>query len=180
MDDSLRAAIADANADRWVNRHPDPTFVPGELIVVEAPSPDSMLRRLVVVLSVGDEFFRCQLVTNDADMATDLDMRLAPECSGFPTELLAQPELFGPILRVQAVESVGLIDADAVRSLRRALRTEGDSIPAHLSGLPLGDADDPRRAFKESELDDLNVLTMACRLWLQGQTTPTQPKENEL
>ena len=165
--DSLQSKIDQARAERQLTEPKLPSIEPGELVIAESPSGRS--RRIVVITqSEAAGICRIQLTTNELEMATDLDMRIDPEQSAFPTELLAQPELFGPVFKSQLIELVGQISPQMTESLAHALRSEGGSIPAHLSGLPLGGPDDPRRSFKEDELDDLDAIVQECRAWLMG------------
>lgn len=99
-------------------------------------------------------------------MATDLDAIVRPEESGAPYDLLVQGELYGPIFEEQLDGRVGQLDGAATQALAQALDSDGASLDGREVGLPLGGVDDPRRAFKDDELDELMQLIAACRQWL--------------
>lgn len=134
---------------------------PGSLAVVD--SCDGKTRRMAIVTDVDADVCRVQLVTNYLEMATDFDMRVTESDTGFPTTLLIQPELYGSIFPNQIVRIVGAIAPELVAAVKNSLASDGESVPIDRSGLPLGWLDDPRRAFKEEELDDLVNLVKECR-----------------
>lgn len=157
----LHAAIAKAKAE-WPRDYvsPVPYYRPGDLVVIR--SLDGQLRRFAVIIRIDpNKVLRIQLVTNQVEMASDLDMFITT-LSDYPTPLIAQPELFGPVWEHQVVRTVGHIGAENAERLGNGLRTQGESLEP-LSGLPLGGRHCGRRRFKEDELDDLQELVKECR-----------------
>ena len=140
----------------------------GELAIAE--SPDGTRRRVVLVTAV-DRFGvgHVLLATNAVDQATDLDLVVTSAESGASYDLLVQAELYGPVFVDQLDGLIGSCDANTVDALRHALDTDGASLSGMRVGSPLGGPTDPRRRFKERELEELQEIVAVCRRWLQGE-----------
>lgn len=156
-----------------------PGGVAGEIAVAAC---SSQLKRLVCVLSREDDTqtLSIQLITNVVEAATDLDLIVRSKDSGLPFDALLQSELYGPIFVEQLEDARGSIP-DAMREAASvALATDGESLFRFETGLPLGNLDDPRRGFKESELQDLEALVAECRRWLAGGRSDSRLIDPEL
>lgn len=139
---------------------------PGALVV--ASSSDLRRRRVVLVTAADDatKTLNVLLASNRSEMATDLDLIVRADESGAPYDLVVQAELYGPIFQEQLDRHVGEIDAEATQDVAHALDSDGESLAGREVGMPLGGLDDPRRAFKGNELEELLDLVAACRMWL--------------
>jgi hypothetical protein len=113
-----------------------------------------------------------QLATNEIENATDLDLIVGSRETGVPFAVAIQSELYGPLFSDQLVRAVGKLGDTELHAVANALLTDGESLEGLPVGPPLGASDDPRRRFKERELDDLDALTEACRRWLACEPSP--------
>lgn len=149
---------------------------PGEVSVARASGdlPTGLIGRVIAVIA-SDEATRTlvvQLVTNEVENATDLDLIVTSRDGSVPFAVAIQSELYGPIFSDQLERVVGKLSDHELHAVANALLTDGESLEGLLVGPPLGATDDPRRRFKERELDDLESLTAACRRWLARERSP--------
>jgi hypothetical protein len=158
---------------------------PGELSVASVVDPaDGLITfsRIVAVLE-HDESTRTvgiQLATNEIEQATDLDLIAEPTDTGAPFALAIQSELYGPLFTEQLQGIVGRITDEQRQATAGALLTDGESLDADRTGAPLSGPDDPRREFKERELDELDQLVAECRGWISGRPAPVEMLDPEL
>lgn len=179
MRPDLEALVAEHHADHSPEELARATGQVGQLAVAE--SLDRRHRRVVLVTGTEEtvKTLNILLASNRTEMATDLDAIVGREASSASYDLLLQGELYGPIFAEQLDGLVGSITPDAARALARALDTDGASLEGFDVGLPLGGIDDPRRSFKDEELEDLMRLVASCRRWLAGgraETTSLDPE----
>lgn len=132
------------------------------------------VRRIVVVSGVDEDtkVAYIHLATNLIEAATDLDLIVPPDASGYPVPLVIQAELYGPVFIEQLVRAYGCLDSHTLDAFCSALYSDGASLEGRHVGLPLRTEGDARRGFKESELDALDVLVESCRSWLEGAAAP--------
>lgn len=166
MRPELQARIAEHHAARPPHDRVRATGDPGELAI--AATEDLQLRRVVLVTSSreADRTLSIVLASNRTEMATDFDAVVTPETSSAPYDLVVQGELYGPIFEEQLDWRVGELDTTTTSALAHALDSDGESLVGLSVGTPLGGADDPRRSFKDSELDELTQLVSSCRQWI--------------
>jgi hypothetical protein len=147
--------------------------LPSELSIAHANGQrrqGGQLARVVAVVTrdESNKTVVVQLATNETENATDFDLIVNMGEAGVPFALAIQSELYGPLFSDQLDGVIGMLGDRELHAVANALLTDGESLEGLLTGAPLGAAEDPRRAFKEHELDDLESLTSACRLWLAG------------
>jgi hypothetical protein len=137
---------------------------------------DRQIARLAVVVAVNDEdqTIRILLAASAKEFATDLDLVVPPTVSGLPYDLLVQGELYGTIFEEQVVATIATLDPAFAAAADAALASDGESLEAYETGWPLGSIDDPRRAFKEHELDELEALVRECRRTADGLAADEQ------
>lgn len=135
------------------------------------PGRRGPVSRIVAVAEINEheETAEIFLITNEVEQATDLDLIVEPESTGLPWRAVVQGELYGPILLEQLDPLPAEIPPQELRAVARAVRTDGESLRALETGSALGDWNDPRREFKDQELDDLRALIDACRDWRSGK-----------
>lgn len=149
---------------------------PGELSVARVSGKllTGHVSRVIAVIA-SDEATRTlvvQLATNEIENATDLDLIVRSREGGVPFAVAIQAELYGPIFSDQLDRGIGKINDRELHAVASALLTDGESLDGLPVGSPLGATDDPRRRFKERELNDLESLTEACRRWLARERSP--------
>ena len=166
MDDRLRRLIEQVGTTVPDRATSPATGVAGELAV--ASSESGNFRRTFLITSRDDrtQTVGVLLVTNEVDMATDLDMIIDAKESGAGYDLMAQGELYGVIFPEQLRNHVGEVAEVVAGDASRALKTDGESLVNYVVGPPLAHPDDPRRSFKEMELRDLQQFTASCRRFL--------------
>ena len=153
----------------WLEEHergPSETpFELGELVVFDFAPPLSE-RRIGVVVGADDRWsiLFVHLATSDVENATDLDVIV--DDSMLPYELLVEAEIYGPIFIEQVARSIGRLDPAVAEAISRSVQTDGESVVRWARAMPLAGEDDVRRAFKRSELDDLDDYTWAARSWI--------------
>lgn len=138
--------------------------------------------RLVAVIS-RDQATRTlvvHLATNVIEAASDFDLIVLPPDAGVPFGIMVQSELYGPIFVEQLERAVGNLANEQLEALSRALITDGESLKGFPTGPALGGSNDPRRDFKNRELEDLNELVDECRSWLAGSPAPNELLDPEL
>lgn len=123
---------------------------------------------LVVAVDSVEETVRIALATTAKEFATDLDAVVPSHVSGLPYDLLLQGELYGTIFEEQVVDQIALIEMELALAVSRAVASDGESLDGYATGWPLGSSEDPRRTFKELELDDLDTLVRECRRAMDG------------
>jgi hypothetical protein len=121
-----------------------------------------------------------QLTTNETEQATDLDLLIPAGDAGAPFSLVVQSELYGPLFTDQLGGAVGQLDERQLDAVKNALMSDGESLDDFATGAPFAGPDDPRRAFKEQELTDLQALVAECRSWMSGTPAQTQTLDPEL
>lgn len=178
MRPELQERIAQHHADHPPRVRTPSDGNPGALAV--ATSADLRRRRVVLVTAAdgATKTLNVLLASNRIEMATDLDVIVRPEESGAPYDLVVQGELYGPIFQEQLDGHVGHIDTAATRALAHALDSDGESLDGREVGTPLGGVDDPRRVFKDNELEELMDLVATCRMWLangRGEAADLDP-----
>jgi hypothetical protein len=137
---------------------------------------DRQIARLAVVVEVNDEdqTIRVLLAASAKEFATDLDLVVPPKVSELPYDVLVQGELYGTIFEEQVVATIATLDPALAAAADAALASDGESLEAYETGSPLGSIDDPRRAFKEHELDELEALVRECRRAADGLAAEEQ------
>lgn len=145
----------------------------GTIALATSPVVDAV-RRVVLVSAINEEtkIAQVHLATNLIEAATDLDLIVPPQASGYPVPLVVQAELYGPVFVEQIANTYGRLDARTLDAFRSALYSDGASLEGWQVGFPLRSDGDVRRVFKESELDTLYVLVESCRSWLEGAAAP--------
>ena len=140
-------------------------FEPGELVVFDSAPPLSE-RRIGVVVGVDDRWsiLLVHLATPDVEFATDLDVIIDDPM--LPFELLVEAEIYGPIFIEQVETSIGRLDPAVAEAISRSVQTDGESVVRWARATPLAGEGDVRRAFKRSELDELDDYTRAARSWI--------------
>lgn len=151
--DTLTQAIAEYNANNPLPEYPQSRGEVGDIVLVS--NADGTKKRFMLIISNVIERLTAFMVTNDIDMATDLDVVVKPDDTGAPWTLMVQPELYVSLTMGQLGHVVGRVPIDIVDGLRDALRSDGESVEAYRVGAPLGGPTDPRRRFKREELKDL-------------------------
>jgi hypothetical protein len=150
----------------------------GHVVKVQSyPDPDDrQIARLAVVVAVNDEdqTIRILLATSAKEFATDLDLVVPPRVSGLPYDLLVQGELYGTIFEEQVATTIATLDSALAAAADAALASDGESLEPYETGWPLGSIGDPRRAFKEHELDELEALVRECRRAADGLAAEEQ------
>lgn len=166
MDERLKSLIERARQEAPERAtRPAKGFV-GELVVADSDSGDLRRSFLITKVDSRTRTLEVLLVTNEVDMATDLDLIITGESSQVGYDLLAEGELYGVLFPEQLRIHLGAIGEDLAKAAAFAVRTDGDSLPGPMAGPPLAHPDDPRRAFKEAELTELIAFTSACRRFL--------------
>lgn len=149
-----------------------PEVASGELGEVDlAAAPDGQgTRRLVAIVGHNEamKIVTIQLASEMVEAASDLDMVLSPAESELPFALVIQTELYGPVFLEQLQFRLGQLTEEQRIAVSEALISDGESLEGFGRGIPLAGPDDPRRAYKENELDDLEGLVEDCRRWLEG------------
>ena len=144
----------------------------GQIVKIQSyPGQDrTQIARLGVVVAVdnAEETVRFLLATPAKEFATDLDAVVSSQDSGLPYDLLVQGELYGTIFEEQVVAQVAAVAPELALAADASLSSDGESLEGYVTGWPLGSAEDPRRTFKESELDDLDALVHECRRSMDG------------
>jgi hypothetical protein len=150
----------------------------GRVVKVQSyPDRDGrQIARLAVVVAVNDEdqTIRILLAASAKEFATDLDLVVTPKVSELPYDLLVQGELYGTIFEEQVVATIATLDPALAAAADAALASDGESLEAYETGWPLGAIGDPRRAFKEHELDELEALVRECRRVADGLAADEQ------
>jgi len=139
----------------------------GEVVVVTSPSGD--VRRVVAVTSLDetDQVVRFVLGSTYLEAASDLDLIHRASTQG-SYDLVFLAELYGEVFVENLGELVDHLAPPAVAAIAQSLVSDGDSMKGFEVGMPLGAPDDPRRRFRQMELDVLSKLTSACRSWRSG------------
>jgi hypothetical protein len=134
----------------------------------------SQISRLAMVVSVNhdDESARILLTTPATESATDLDLVLSSQDSGLPYELLVEGELYGWIFEEQIKAVIANVDPAFAVAADAALVSDGESLKGMKTGWPIGPFQDPRRDFKELELDQLEALIRDYRRVVDGLAAP--------
>lgn len=147
-----------------------PSGDPSE-IAVAAPVGGEDGRRIVAVVSAQQETqtLTINLATEVVESATDFDLVLESGDGDLPFTLVLEAELYGPIFAEQLDGAIGRLDEKHRVAISRALVSDGESLTAFRTGLPFAGPNDPRREFKERELEDLERLVAKCRSWLAGE-----------
>jgi hypothetical protein len=120
------------------------------------------------------------LVTNETEMATDLDLIVHGSEADMPFDTVIQSELYAPLFTDQLRGVVGHLDYRQLRAIKNALMSDGESLEGFTTGSALAGPDDPRRIFKEEELTELQKLASECRRWLSGDPAPLEMLDPEL
>lgn len=184
--DAARQIVADGHSDPVPSRK-EPRI--GQIAKLES-YPDHegrIISRLGLVVGVdpADQTARILLATPSKEFATDLDLVVPTLVSGLPYDLLVQAELYGTVFEEQVVATLATIDREVAAAADAALATDGESLQeisesqgteagwtdapmAYETGWPLGSSNDPRRTFKELELDELDALVRECRRAMDG------------
>jgi len=139
-------------------------------------------RRVVAVVGLDEstKTLVVHLTTNVVESATDLDLIVEKAESGPPCDLVLQGELYGPVFTEQLQDTVGRIEESYRSAISQAVITDGESLIEFHTGLPLGSPGDPRRRFKERELDDLEGLVEECRQWMSGAPASEEMLDPEM
>jgi hypothetical protein len=137
---------------------------------------DRQIARLGVVVAVNDQdqTIRILLAASAKEFATDLDLVVSSDASGLPYDLVIQGELYGTVFEEQVVAVVGTLDPALAIAADEAVASDGESLEAYETGWPLGSMEDPRRAFKEQQLDELEALVRECRRATDGLAADEQ------
>lgn len=183
--DEVREAALAARTGAAPLEHMSSEAIAGEIsTAVRSPLPiaGADLRRLVAVLGRNDEMGTVDvlLVSNEIENATDLDLIVEAGDAGLPFTAMIQAELYGPLFIEQLQGRVGSISDGERNAVATALVTDGASLDEQMTGLPLGDYSDPRRAFKKSELYDLEELVAQCRRFLAEEPADVKVLDPEL
>ena len=165
MDERIRQMVEQLRPSLQSPQTSAPDGVVGELVVADGghnprvfliTSADSTTRTLGVMLA-----------TNAVEMATDLDMLIGAAESGAAYDLVVQAELYGQVFPEQLRKLVGKIDEATTLQASESLKSDGASLAERpMAGPPLVYGDDPRRAFKHEELEDLRAICSECRRFL--------------
>ncbi len=177
--DDVRRAARLKFAEQPHNAELDEISV-GRVVKVQSyPDPDHdgrQIARLAVVVTVNDEdqTIRILLAASAKEFGTDLDLIVTPKVSGLPYDLLVQGELYGTIFEEQVVATIATLDPALAAAADAALASDGESLEAYETGWPLGSIEDPRREFKELELNELEALVRECRRAADGLAAEEQ------
>ncbi|WP_319431575.1 hypothetical protein [Mycobacterium sp. RTGN5] len=168
----IRRAARRKLAEQRARLEPKREIAIGHIVKVQSyPDSDgSQIARLAVVVAVNeeDQTIRILLAASATEFATDLDLVVPPEASGLPHDLLVQGELYGTIFEEQVVANVATLDPALAVAAAAAVASDGESLETHETGWPLGSVGDPRRTFKELELDELDAVVREWRRATDG------------
>lgn len=142
----------------------------GELRVAEPVDPETAETRIVCIVDVDPVLAtaRAALTSNEVDGATAADL-LAPSAgTGLPFELVVETDVTGTLWWSQLARRVGRLDRQLAGWLRAAARSGSDAVPAHLRGMPVASADDPRRLLKVEESRCMRDLAAECEDAIAG------------
>lgn len=135
---------------------------PGEFRVARA---DGALPCLVVVLDVpkGEDFCNVAMVSNDVELATEADVRLAREETGLRYDVLVQSNVVAPVFTIQLGPPIGRLPNDVADVLLLGGHVPDlSNLPLARIGLPLVRHTDQRWAWKRHELRLLLDLAREC------------------
>jgi len=136
----------------------------GDLWVVEPVHPEDSEPRICLIIAM-DEANCCvsvMLTSEILDARTDRDAIIYVENLGF--SLLIEADLVGPVLYCQLARRVSAVSGAILKTLLSVGREGFGALPGR--GLPLRGHQDPRRAFKESEAELIERLTLPAVTFL--------------
>lgn len=144
----------------------DPIEVPraGE-IYVTVPMDAAVDRGFpVLVTSVEDlhRSARVVLLTPRTRFATDADVLLPRDETGYHVDLLAQTDVSAPVWWAQLEKPIAQIDSGLAEYLGEASVEGLDAVAVERRGLPIRTADDPRSAFKRAQLEAIRLVAGDC------------------
>lgn len=144
----------------------DPVEVPrvGE-IHVTVPMDAAVDRGFPVLVTSVDEFFRSArvaLLTPRTRFATDTDVLLPREESGYHVDLIAQTDVAAPVWWSQLENRIAVIDRELAEAIDDAPVEGLDRVAPGRRGLPIRASDDPRSEFKRAQLEALRLIAGDC------------------
>lgn len=170
LDPAFAARIAEIKANMPPTQPQFPaTGQAGE--IVTAFSRDRESKAIFLVAGPGPEGddVLVYLATNDLDMGTDFDLIIRSEDSSFGCDLLIQGEMYSYLDPSQLDMCVGRAPVEMADGMRKALRSDGESLKPWAENVPIQlspDWRDPRRYYKNRELDRLRPFRRISRFEL--------------
>lgn len=165
------SAIPQWLTDALADYTPPPAPRPGpahrnDFAIVRGSVGESTVQRVVLITEEHERHFTVLLCHPYKEMATDYDV-IALRDNTY--DLVIGTDLYGVVLKHQVVGIVGSVSDELRDAARHSLHTDGESVEGiGPRAMPLGGVDDPRRRFKEEELEDLMILRNDAHRLLLG------------
>ena len=134
-------------------------------IVVAVPMDARFDRASLVLVTGADSETRTAtvaLMTPRVRFATDADVRLAREQTGYHVDLLAHADIVGPVWWSQIERGVGQVPVELAESIGDASTDGFSDVPLFRRGMSIRSEDDPRWAFKQAQLEAFRFLAGDC------------------
>jgi len=138
--------------------------VTGDLRVAEPVDHGSGEPRIICVLDVDPRLatVRAALVSHEVDLAGGADVLIPAVDTGLPFDLMVESDVTGTLWWFQVERMIGRLDERLTELVRTAVRAGATALPRRVRGVPVVDADDPRRELRSREGERMASLGADC------------------
>lgn len=164
MLDSARLKAPQRSANGAVDDALAVSPAPGQIRLVRSMEPIGPAPRFVLILAVQEKpgFVSALLLTNETELASDVDVVLSTVDTGLPFSLLAETDLSAPFWTAQLSPVTAVVSAELTLAITRAVQSDFAGLEEFRRGLPLRGKEDARWQWKEHELAEVQALASSC------------------
>lgn len=136
----------------------------GDLRVAESVDAGSAEPRIICVLDADPRLATVQaaLVSHEVDVAGGADVLIPAAATGLPFDLMVESDVTATLWWFQVERLIGRLDERLTGFVLTAVRTGAAVLPRRVRGVPVVDADDPRRALRSTESQHMGCLGADC------------------
>ena len=147
------------------------SIYPGDIVIVESAGGPAFRRHVLVLdADTQTQLLSVCLLSNETTLASDQDIRLAPDLTGAAYELMVETQLHTKVLWSQAKASTGSIEDSLLDDILDFIWDERPARLEPLRGLPSSHKTSARLDFETQELLELKRLS-----WCETPTPSQGP-----